>query len=636
MLSYSAPQIAAAAATSKTFAWLLTIITRGAVTHRWSLVEITYDAVDYSAKVIAGTFSGISLSASESEYGVQAPNTLSFQASNAGSILDASDFIDASVKVELVVNDLIMGTWSFNVKRCNSESQKLLFECEDFVQQYLQGDYPNTNLVKDAFLSNDTADTQRCVPVPIGNPFVPLQSILSGGVRYYLLGPASKTYSISKVRSPRDMGYKHDWSSPGFTFTQSDATGLDGVSYRVFLALIAAGGAHGLFRNGDAFYPIPTLFTRTDTAQINGSETGAHTGADGAAGLTHAGATWVVDALIGSYVVNLTDGSYAKITDNAGTTVEGTLSGGADNDWDTGDLFVIGGPASLIRWILIDMGFQSADIDDVSFGATEVINAGQSLVWDGVFDVKIPRKTVLSALLLQCNSYITVREKICLFPYSKTSVKTITNADITKPQEIGPDSFRANLLERIDTDSGFIEWQPADEIQNMWQKVRVSSKFSSGAHTGADNASSLTDAGQDWPVDSLVGGTATNTATGATAPITANTATTVTGTLSSDDWDTGDTYVIDVSNNISDETITTHLVRDSQDAQRIGVLALKRKLLAKSQISFNSKATLLAMEPNDVVTISGDEYGGVFDALIKSMQIKEDISMSFTAKTYDK
>lgn len=665
MQSYSATQNTIAAASSKVVCWLLTVVTTASITYRWSLVVKTFAAQNYTAKIIAGTFSGINLLASESEHGIQAPNTLSFQITNATNALTASDFLDASVKVDLIIpidliriseagdtriseagdtrvledGNALMGTWKFNVKRCETEQQKLKFECEDFIQQHLKGDWPNTTLVKDAFLSNDSVDENLCIPVPIGNPFIPLESVLHGGNRYYLLGPATgKTYAISKVRSPRKMGYKHDWSSGSFTFTQSSITGLDGISYRVFLALIAEAGTHGLFQDGDSFLSLPTKFTRDDTRQINGSETGTHGEVSNAAILTDTGATWGVDQLIGAYVVNVTDGSYAKITDNTATTVTAALAGGTDNDWDIGDSYVIGGPVSVIRWILIDFGVSSSDIDDTTFAIAEKTFAGWGLVWNGAFIKKQSKKTILPFLLNQCNAYLVIREKICLFAYSKTSQKTLTDADITKPQDIGPASFRTTRLQRIDQDSGFIEWQPADEIQDEWQKVKVSAKFSSGTHDGLANAAVLTDTTKNWPVNSLVGGTAKNTTDVSSTTITANTVHTVTGVLSGgtdNDWDIGDVYTIDVCNNISDEALPVHFIQDSQDGQRAGILPFGRKFLAKSQITFNSKATLLMLEPGDVATINEADYGGTYKFLIKSIQIKEDIAMSFTGKTYD-
>ena len=53
-----------------------------------------------------------------------------------------------------------------------------------------------------------------------------------------------------------------------------------------------------------------------------------------------------------------------------------------------------------------------------------------------------------------------------------------------------------------------------------------------GAHDGSANAAILTDTSQAWPVNYFIGDTITNTTDGSTATITANTATTITGTLS--------------------------------------------------------------------------------------------------------
>lgn len=64
---------------------------------------------------------------------------------------------------------------------------------------------------------------------------------------------------------------------------------------------------------------------------------GVHSGAANAAALTQAAAGWTADELIGKYSFNETDDSIAPITDNAATTITGTLVGGTDNDYDIGD-----------------------------------------------------------------------------------------------------------------------------------------------------------------------------------------------------------------------------------------------------------------------------------------------------------
>jgi hypothetical protein len=75
--------------------------------------------------------------------------------------------------------------------------------------------------------------------------------------------------------------------------------------------------------------------------QTKRAEGGGHTGANGAAVLTDSNKAWVVDALIGKRVYNVTDGSAGTITDNTADTVTASLGGGTDDDWDTGDRYLI-------------------------------------------------------------------------------------------------------------------------------------------------------------------------------------------------------------------------------------------------------------------------------------------------------
>lgn len=68
-----------------------------------------------------------------------------------------------------------------------------------------------------------------------------------------------------------------------------------------------------------------------------------------------------------------------------------------------------------------------------------------------------------------------------------------------------------------------------------------------GTHTGSANAAVLTDSTKSWTVSQWVGYRIKNTTDGSYAIITANTATTITGTLmggTDNDWDASDAYVI--------------------------------------------------------------------------------------------
>lgn len=75
---------------------------------------------------------------------------------------------------------------------------------------------------------------------------------------------------------------------------------------------------------------------------------GAHSGAAAAAALTFTfdncdaqtiAALSTASALIGLYVSNDTDGSFAPVTANSTTVITGTLVGGTNNNWGVGDRF---------------------------------------------------------------------------------------------------------------------------------------------------------------------------------------------------------------------------------------------------------------------------------------------------------
>jgi len=82
---------------------------------------------------------------------------------------------------------------------------------------------------------------------------------------------------------------------------------------------------------------------------INVGLAGTHDGGDNEATvMTDSGESWPTNSLIGATITNTTDSSSGTITANTGTTITvASLSGGTDNDWDTGDAFVV----SNIVWL---------------------------------------------------------------------------------------------------------------------------------------------------------------------------------------------------------------------------------------------------------------------------------------------
>jgi hypothetical protein len=76
-----------------------------------------------------------------------------------------------------------------------------------------------------------------------------------------------------------------------------------------------------------------------NAAETDGS--GSHDGSSGASTLTDTGQSWSSNEWSGYEVWNTTDGSHGTVSANTAATVSANLSGGADNDWDAGDQYVI-------------------------------------------------------------------------------------------------------------------------------------------------------------------------------------------------------------------------------------------------------------------------------------------------------
>ena len=91
---------------------------------------------------------------------------------------------------------------------------------------------------------------------------------------YILLGDPAFTYTISKVRSPRSLGTKSEYTSTNYTFTQSTITDRDSDTWRAFQAIIfdldkdGTMDAAGFFGTGDPMLDPLVEFTRSDTATL--------------------------------------------------------------------------------------------------------------------------------------------------------------------------------------------------------------------------------------------------------------------------------------------------------------------------------------------------------------------------------
>lgn len=416
MLSFNATQLSIVQSSYKKVSWLFTVVdSAGPTTYYWSTITRSYGGHDFTFKIAPDSFNGITLNRAKSEFGIQAPNDLAFTISNSENTLTASNFIDGSVTLDLVVSDDInestIATWKFSIKRCEAEYQTLRFTCEDFIRKYLEGDYPS-QIVKDISPSDDPDRDDLCVPVPVGTCYIPLRSIYITDKRYYLLGPTSggKTYTISKVHAPRKRG-NSEWDSGSYSFTQSTKT-IDTVDWRVFQAIIAdsngdgSADANGLWLDGEYFLDMLTKFSRSDSS---------------------------------------------------GKT----------------------GPADAIEFILEDMGIASADIDTgagSSFESAGTTFTSWGLTFNGGYFYGKPKEQILAQLLIMCHSTLQITDKIELHVLSKTSQKTITKADVLRAGDKGPGTFRYSLITEKQSDSGYISFQVVNKPQDEFIKKLVPAK----------------------------------------------------------------------------------------------------------------------------------------------------------------
>ena len=232
-------------------------------------------------------------------------------------------------------------------------------------------------------------------------------------------------------------------------------------------------------------------------------------------------------------------------------------------------------PETVLEQFFKDIGVSAGYIDTgagSTFESAGMQYSTWNIEWVGGFYEQIPSEQRLANLLNQCNSYVTMTDKIKLHTRSSTSVATIDKTDVISG------SFRYTPVWPSDSDGGHIEYiQGAGTPQTVTNKLVV-------------------------PSDPSVG--------------------TIAGITSPDSESLSVVYLRDVTG------------YDAVDvAQRLGVMYFNRKLEKLNRLSFRLIPTLehLQLKPDQVITISDSLYGETRDVLISSVSIDEDIAVSIEA-----
>jgi len=252
----------------------------GSVDYYWSTKVKSWDSQSYLSKIL--NFTPIDMAYTGLRTGLQSPADITIDISNPKTAevleFDPDDFEGAYVVIKLVINanlgikdntDTTFETGAadtdneaereilslgFRVKRAWTKYQKLHLHCVDWLQEYLEGDYPDTGLVDDLFPvspkkdDEDSVSDNICIPEIYGNPYFPVRwAIMDDGTKnFYVLGPAASTLDVTEVRSPKDEN-SMEWSpsSAHVTFSfDTTKVGTDGNSYKIgrFFTLVPRDG----------------------------------------------------------------------------------------------------------------------------------------------------------------------------------------------------------------------------------------------------------------------------------------------------------------------------------------------------------------------------------------------------------
>ena len=290
MENFSTRQLAAIAAGNKTVYWTFRVTDIEGSTYYWSTGTVpssgneqivqgiiqapdAYDNMEWEREheFKITNFSGISLRRNKSESGIHAPNDLDFTIINNGNEYNYESFLGGTVRINLIIKDDVgselCGAWRFRIKGSSPYNQLIDISCEDFLQEFLKGTYPNTQLVDELYPSiYGTSQDTLCVAEPYGTCYIPLRSFYANSDRHYLLGPDTYTYDITEVRSPRECGSKITWLSTEYDFDQIDYQG-----WKLLQPKIAeSGGVYhtGIFMSGSNILDVPTKFSRSDTVNL--------------------------------------------------------------------------------------------------------------------------------------------------------------------------------------------------------------------------------------------------------------------------------------------------------------------------------------------------------------------------------
>lgn len=594
MLSLDATQQRIIAADAITVSWLFDV-TDGETPssdYYWSTKTRTWGGQSYEFRVRPESFRGVQMHRSRSEHGIIAPSGLTFEVVDPDGEFTASEFEYGAIVVRLVMDDGTdeeeIRSWKFMIQSAVKAYHKIVFECVDFLQVYSAGSYPNTQLVRDLFASSDSVpDDNVCVPVPFGTAYVPLRSVyVDAAIDVTATTIAAVASSNGGRCSFTDSGsglgdFERDRyiTVSGFTNAANNGT---------FRALSVAAGKIEVSKDAGL-----AAEAAGDSVTI---EQGTRYYILGPDGYTYSISEARSPRLWGRKSVWTSAGyTFDQSTINDGTTdwkafqpivvdLDGDGTPEVPGLWQQGEQFLdlptkftrsdtstMTGPAEIIETVLEDIGVPSADLDT---GAGSTFSAAA---------------TVYSGWGLEFNGafwYKRSREQVLAALLNQCHSTLIVGEKVQL-------SVLSATSQATITASDVIKMRDVGE-GTFSRKVKKNRTINDCGYVAWQESGEA----QDRFLKSRVPAKSSST-------------------------------------QVSQEVLEVPFVQDSQDVQRIGSLYYQRKLLPDGEVSFTGMPALLALQPDDVITLNdSDRYGGSYDVLIDSITIRRDGAVDIQAITH--
>lgn len=608
MLNLSATQAAMVAKASKHAIWVIYVYDKNGVGYACATASLNaiswmvssswdsglqWNTSDELSTIVITGFSGIDLRRDSPESSVISPSEISFNISNKNNALTFSDFNGGEVLVQLVISDLVSdilsASWRFNIKSAEPGYQNIKINCEDFLHKYLRGDYPNTPLPEDVFPSNAGYEADHdglCVPVPFGTAYVPLRPVYLANPRLYMAQTLSVIGSATGSRpsindSASGLTGKFKPGTPitvtGFTneenngyFTPHDCSSANQLILDEDDGLVTEAAGNLVTLSQGDVYFM--LGTDEYTYTINRIRSPRSIGDKSVWINTSTTFTQTdhADSVGGTW---RTFQPFIADTDRDGVNESAGFWRPGDNLLDAPVRFTRSDTATMTNPAdVIEFVLKDMGVPAARIDPVSFAAARATFTgWGLTFNGAFWYKQTREKVLSQLLNQC----HSCIRVGEKVELHVLVKASrktITA----------AEVLRKSDQGEGSFLWRDvlSENYSNCgyvaWQKDYEA---------------------QDSFLKVLVAAKSLRTV-------------------------------------ISSEVLECPFVRDSQDIQRIGSLHYQRKLLKSAEITFDAPGTCLALQPDDVVTINNANYGGNYPALINSMKISKDLTITFGLSVY--